>query len=373
MTIDLSAVLDAVPEAVVARFRSARRVLVVSHENPDADTLGAGLGVVRLVESFGAAADPVCTDPVPALYDFLPGVDRFRTDPDPAAAYDLAVIVDCGSLDRVGAVGTRHAELFASLPRVVIDHHASNDAAGEADWIDPRAAATCEMVALLAARLGIGPGLDDGALAADLMAGIVMDTATFAHPNATPRTLLVSAWLIEAGAPLSDISRRLYRSKPEAQLRLFGRQDSASKTVADAIARESGGNPFFVQVLVQCLTAETAIGDRLSLIEDVRRCEELPGRIDGRDHLAIGHAGTFHLRAQFHQPKTPTRRQDGLQLQIGIGPVDLNDMHRPRTLRNFLMPIGKALHLFGRGRLGRAERRGQTSHHDESNDSHLRT
>jgi phosphoesterase RecJ-like protein len=55
------------------------------------------------------------------------------------------------------------------------------------------------------------------------MAGIVMDTATFAHPNATPRTLEVAAWLIEAGAPLSDISRRLYRTKPEAQLRLFGR------------------------------------------------------------------------------------------------------------------------------------------------------
>src|SRR5678816_2757616 len=62
-----------------------------------------------------------------------------------------------------------------------------------------------------------------GALAAQLMAGIVMDTATFAHPNATPRTLAVSAALVEAGAPLSDISRRLYRSKPAEQLRLFGR------------------------------------------------------------------------------------------------------------------------------------------------------
>jgi nanoRNase/pAp phosphatase (c-di-AMP/oligoRNAs hydrolase) len=51
------------------------------------------------------------------------------------------------------------------------------------------------------------------------MAGIVMDTATFAHPNATPRTLAVSPALVEAGAPLPEISRRLYRSKPDAQLR----------------------------------------------------------------------------------------------------------------------------------------------------------
>jgi phosphoesterase RecJ-like protein len=224
MSVDLAPFLGAVPDVVVDRLRGARRVLAVSHENPDADTLGASLAVVALIESLGGRADPVCTDPVPPLYAFLPGMERFRTDPDAAADYDLLVISDCGSLDRVGAVGVRNADLFERLPRVVIDHHASNDAAADADWIDPAAAATCEMVALLAARLGVGYDGDRGRdLATVLMAGIVMDTATFAHPNATPRTLAVSAALVHAGAPLSDISRRLYRSKPEAQLRLFGR------------------------------------------------------------------------------------------------------------------------------------------------------
>jgi phosphoesterase RecJ-like protein len=223
MSLDLDPFLDAVPQAVVDRIRVGRRVLAVGHENPDADTLGASLAVVRIVEALGGRADPVCTDPVPALYDFLPGVERVRTDPDPAVDYDLLVVSDCGTLDRVGAVRDRHPDLFARLPRVVIDHHASNDASGPTDWIDPAAAATCEMVALLARRLDLDLGLDDGALAAALIGGIVMDTATFAHPNATPRTLAVSAALVAAGAPLSDISRRLYRTKPTAQLRLFGR------------------------------------------------------------------------------------------------------------------------------------------------------
>ena len=223
MSIDLGPYLDAVPDAVVERLRNARRVLAVGHENPDADTLGATLGIVRIVETLGGTADPVCTDPVPALYDFLSDVERFRTDPDPKAPYDLLVVSDCGSLDRIGDVRGRHPELFERLPRVVIDHHASNDAAGETDWIEPAAAATCEMVALLATRLDIPLDTGDGSMAAALMGGIVMDTATFAHPNATPRTLAVSAALVEAGAPLSDISRRLYRSKPAAQLRLFGR------------------------------------------------------------------------------------------------------------------------------------------------------
>ena len=223
MSVDLAPLAAGVPDAVVERLRGARRVLAVGHENPDADTLGATLGVCRIVEALGGSADAVLGDPVPPLYAFLPGVDRVATDPDPAGGYDLLVVSDCGSLDRVGAVAGRHPELFGALPRVVIDHHASNDEAGEAAWIEPESAATCEMVALLANRLGVPLEADGGALATDLMAGIVMDTATFAHPNATPRTLLVSAALVEAGAPLSDISRRLYRTKPDAQLRLFGR------------------------------------------------------------------------------------------------------------------------------------------------------
>ena len=38
----------------------------------------------------------------------------------------------------------------------------------------------------------------------------------------TPRTLRVSAELIAAGAPMSEVTRRIYRSKPNEQLRLFG-------------------------------------------------------------------------------------------------------------------------------------------------------
>ncbi len=223
MSVDLRPLAASVPDVVVERLRSARNVLAVSHENPDGDTVGSTLAICRLVEALGGSATPLCTDPVPALYDFLAGVERFRTDPDPAESYDLLVISDCGSLDRIGAVRDRHPRLFAELPRVVIDHHASNDQIGDGDWIEAAAAATCEMTALLAIRLGLPLDLDDGALATALMAGIVMDTATFSHPNATPRTLVVSGALVDAGAPLSEISRRLYRTKPETQLRLFGR------------------------------------------------------------------------------------------------------------------------------------------------------
>jgi phosphoesterase RecJ-like protein len=233
MTVDLQPWLGEVPARAASRIGAGRRVLVASHENPDADTLGAALGIAAIVEHGGGRAELVCADPVPPLYGFLDGMDRFRTDPDPGFQPDLLVVCDCGALDRLGALGERNARLFERLPRVIVDHHASNTEGGPDDWVDPAAAATCEMVALLAARLGIPLTAGEGSLAAVLMAGIVMDTATFAHPNATPRTLAVSAALVDAGAPLAEISRRLYRSKPDAQLKLLGRVLHRLKTAAN--------------------------------------------------------------------------------------------------------------------------------------------
>ena len=251
MTVDLGPWLDAVPEGARSAVAAAREALVVTHENPDADTLGAALGIASIVEGLGGRATLVSTDPVPPLYAFLAGMDRFRTDPEADRAYDRLIVVDCGTLDRVGAVRARQRELFDRLPRTVIDHHASNDEVGDANWIDPGAAATCELVALLAVRLGVELDAGDGRLAAALMAGIVMDTATFAHPNATPRTLAVSAALVQAGAPLAEISRRLYRSKPDAQLRLFGR-------VLDRLATAAGGRIVYSSLLDADLAATGA-------------------------------------------------------------------------------------------------------------------
>lgn len=214
--------LAAVPAEVVERIRAARSVLTVCHVNPEPDALGSALAVALAVEELGGRATPVCSDPVPQAYGFMPRIERFRQDPDPVLEYDLIVVGDCGDLARVGSVRQRHADLFARVPIVNIDHHVSNTGFGAVDWIDPRAAATYEMDTLLMSALGVSLTAADGAIAAALIAGVVIDTANFQHPNVTPRTLRVAAELVSAGAPLSDTARLLYRTKPNAQLRLFG-------------------------------------------------------------------------------------------------------------------------------------------------------
>jgi phosphoesterase RecJ-like protein len=271
--VDLTAYAAAVPQAVIDRLRGARRVLTVCHENPEADALGAALAVALIVEAGGGVATPVCADAVPAMYGFLRGMDRFRAAPDPDLDYDLLAVVDCGELERIGPVLEEHRDLFERVPILDIDHHLSNPLFGAVDWVDPHSSATCEMITLLTLRMGLPLTLGDGMLAEAMMAGIVMDTATFQHPNATPRTLVVAAALREAGAPLSEIARRVYRSKPNSQLLLFGRvlarmqSDCGGRLVwstlelADLAATGSGSaeSEGLVDLLAQSETAEVAI------------------------------------------------------------------------------------------------------------------
>ncbi|MET0772876.1 MAG: bifunctional oligoribonuclease/PAP phosphatase NrnA [Candidatus Limnocylindrales bacterium] len=268
-----SADLASVPDEAVERLRGARRVLAIGHESPDADAFGSALGIALAVEWLGGRATPMSSDPVPEMYRFMPCIERIAAEPDPDVDYDLIVVTDSGELSRVGRVAREHAELFGRVPILVVDHHASNVGFGAVDYVDPRAAAACEQVALLLARLGVPLDAHGGAIAGDLMAGIIGDTASFQHPNVTPRTLRVSAELLEAGAPMSDVTRRLYRSKPNEQIRLFGvvlaRVESAKDgrlvwatllpsdlASAGAVAEQSEG---IIDLLAQSATAEVAI------------------------------------------------------------------------------------------------------------------
>ncbi len=310
MAVDLRPLAGAVPDAVVERLRDARQVLAIGHESPDADALGAVLAIGMLTEALGGRATVAAADAVPDLYRFLDASDIVRTDPEPGVVYDLVVLCDCGDLSRAGTIRDRNAVLFATTPLLTIDHHASNDASGDLVWIDPGAAATCEMVALLATRLGVPLTAGEGRLAAALTAGIVMDTATFAHPNATPRTLQVAAALVEAGAPLSEISRRLYRTKPDAQLALFGRVLGRLESHADglviastleladlvATGARSEHSEGIIDLLAQSETAEVALllkekedGARLSV-------RTLPGGVDATVLCGIW-GGGGHARA----------------------------------------------------------------------------
>jgi phosphoesterase RecJ-like protein len=202
---------------VVELFLGASRVTTICHENPDGDTLGAGIALAVAAERLGKAAEVVCADPPPPSLAFLPGIGRVRSAP--MLEPDVAVVVDSAELTRTGSIAIEHADWLARARIVNIDHHVSNPGFGVAQLVDHDAAATCELVALLLPELGVRL---DAELATLLLTGIVQDTHTFAHPNATPRTLRVAAQLVEAGASLSRINRAVYADRPFSTLALWG-------------------------------------------------------------------------------------------------------------------------------------------------------
>jgi phosphoesterase RecJ-like protein len=284
-------------------------VLTTGHEGPDADAIGAALGVALALESRGARVETVFADPVPTMYDFLPAVERVRRAPSADLDPDLVVVCD-GDVARTGAIAREHAELFARVPVVNIDHHISNAATGEGAWVDPTAAATCEQVTLLLPHLQVAFDAADGAIAQLLAAGLVFDTATFAHSNTTPRTLRVAAELVQAGAALPTIARRIYRTKPNEQLRLFGRvlgrlETSDDGRLAWSIARDDDfllagatveHSEGLIDLLAQSATADVAILFK-DLADGVRvSFRTRDGSVDAT-RLAGAFGGGGHARA----------------------------------------------------------------------------
>jgi bifunctional oligoribonuclease and PAP phosphatase NrnA len=240
---------------VVDALRKARRIAIVSHRDPDPDTIGAGLALGLGLESLGKTVTWHCADPVPEAVHFLRGVDRFVAEP-PAPDVDVVVTVDFGSLERAKFPLPRG-------PRIVnIDHHASNDGFGGTNLVDATSAATAELVARVIDALGVRwtPEMATAALV-----GIMTDTGSFQFPSTDARALERAARLREAGADLQAITYNVFRNKRFEALKLWGFAFSR-------LARERGGQLVWTEIRASDLQQAGALEEDVSgLVEQIAR------------------------------------------------------------------------------------------------------
>jgi len=178
------------------KLDSAQRPAVVSHVRPDGDAVGSLLAVSEALRSVGKEATPVLVSGVPRAFTFLEGAASVQTrlPEDP----DLLIAVDCSDFERTGLT-------FERLPRPIdvnIDHHPTNEQFAAYNLVDPRAAATTEILYAWLPEMGL-PLADS--VVASLMTGLVTDTIGFRTSSVTPASLRVAADLLELGAPLQDI------------------------------------------------------------------------------------------------------------------------------------------------------------------------
>ena len=193
-------------------LRQARRIAIVSHRDPDPDTIGSAVALGLALESLGKEVTLHCADGVPEAHRFIARTETVRTDPPPADV-DLVVTVDFGSVERAKFA-------LPSGPRLLnIDHHASNDGFGHVNLVDVTSAASAELVARVIDALGVAwtPEMATAALV-----GIMTDTGSFQFPSTDARALERAARLRAAGADLQAITYNIFRNKRFEALRLYG-------------------------------------------------------------------------------------------------------------------------------------------------------
>ena len=232
--------------------------LLIAHVAPDGDALGSCLALQKLLGQMGKQARVICDDPVPHLYAFLPGAGDVLPGDAPADA-EAFVAVDCADVGRTGRQWSRKGE----RPGLCIDHHVTNPAFADANYIED-CAATGELVCLLYEALDQPIDPEAGMC---LYAAIATDTGNFAYSSVTPRTFSLMSKVMESGFDLPECNRLIYRNQRLQKLRMTAR------TVENARLYRDG------QVIVATLSkAETeAVGglkaDADGIIDSLRDVE----------------------------------------------------------------------------------------------------
>jgi phosphoesterase RecJ-like protein len=215
----------------VELVRRHERFVLTTHVRPDGDGLGSMLALADVLQGLGKHARLVIASTFPPRYAFLDPagrIERFATPGDPAIPPDAAVVLDTGTWNQLGDFGPYLRALPG--PRVVIDHHLTQDDLGALRLVDATAEATGRLV--FEAIAALGAPLTPTAASA-LFVALAMDTGWFRHSNTTPATFLLASRLTEAGARPTLLYDLLFEQSSVGRLKLTGLVLDRLNVVAD--------------------------------------------------------------------------------------------------------------------------------------------
>ena len=176
-------------------IKSSKKILLLSHVNPDGDTLGSMCAMYSMIlNRFKKKADMSIVSNLPFNYKFLPNVDLAQRYFDQSLVYDLVITLDVASIERV-----RDAKIFFDKAkcRVNIDHHKTNPSFGDYNLIDANAS-SCGEVLYNYFKENNWVITNDAAIC--LYAAIMTDTGNFRFENTTSSAMRAAAELIDLGA-----------------------------------------------------------------------------------------------------------------------------------------------------------------------------
>lgn len=190
-------------------IKSSKNILIFSHINPDGDTLGSMCALYSVIlDNYKKKCDMVSLSKIPDVYSFLPHINDVKhiDDIDKSREYDLVINVDVAAIERIcdGQI------LFNKAKSTVnIDHHKTNTAYADLNFINPDASSTGEVLFGCFKEMELNVNLD---AAICLYTAILTDTGSFRFDNTKPSTFECASKLVEIGVNPSDIYKRVYES-----------------------------------------------------------------------------------------------------------------------------------------------------------------
>jgi len=213
-----------------------KRVLVTTHVRPDGDALGTAAAMVLGMRKVGIEAEVLLLSHLPRKYAFIfndaaivhHDVEQGWPADFPFARFDAFLVVDTGTWSQLPGVRER-VEHWA-VPKLVLDHHLTQEAWADVKLVETTAAAAGEIAAGVLARWGVTL---DRNIAAALFLAIASDTGWFQFSNTRPQTLRLAADLMEAGVDTDRMYQQLYQNERAERVALQTRAQQSLELLAD--------------------------------------------------------------------------------------------------------------------------------------------
>ncbi|MBL7068971.1 MAG: bifunctional oligoribonuclease/PAP phosphatase NrnA [Candidatus Omnitrophica bacterium] len=204
-----------VKSEIIETIEKYNKYLIVSHVNPEGDSLGSQFALKGLLSKLGKES-VIANEAEPAeLYEFLDINDDIITDIKKKIDYKAIIALDCPVIKRVG-----RAKKFFKKDKILIniDHHISNTNFGDVNWVEPYTSSCGEMVYELYKAFNVPI---DYRSALFLYVAIITDTGSFAYENTSSRTHAIVAELIDRGLKPNLIYQKLYENRTASEVKLL--------------------------------------------------------------------------------------------------------------------------------------------------------
>jgi bifunctional oligoribonuclease and PAP phosphatase NrnA len=215
---------------------ACRRVLVTTHVRPDGDAVGTCAALVLGMRKAGIDAEVLLLSRLPRKYAFLfqdNGIVHHDAEKGwPVSLsldrFDALLVADTGTWSQLP--GLRERVEGWRKPKLVLDHHLTQEDWADAKLVVTDAAAAGEIAAELLDQWGIEI---DRPIAAALFIAVASDTGWFQFSNTRPYTLRLAARLMEVGVDTDRMYQMLYQNERAERVALQTRAQQSLELLLD--------------------------------------------------------------------------------------------------------------------------------------------